>query len=111
MESTRQQKINRLLLRDLGDIFQQEGPAFSRAMVSVTRVKVSPDLAQAKVYLSIFGIEDKPAELESLRKRAREIRYKLAQKVKHQLRVTPQLDFYLDDSLDYIERIEDLLDS
>jgi ribosome-binding factor A len=111
MESTRQQKINRLLQRDLGDIFQQEGPALSRAMVSVTRVKVSPDLAQAKVYLSIFGIEDKPAELESLRKKTKEIRHKLARKVKSQLRLTPQLDFFLDDSLDYIERIEDLLES
>lgn len=110
MESQRQEKVNRLIQRDLGAIFQKEGPALSKAMVTVTKVKVTPDLALARVYLSLFGIQDKEAELDLIRHKTKEIRYKLGQKVKNQLRAIPQLEFHEDDSLDYIDRIEDLLE-
>lgn len=111
MESTRQQKVNRLLQRDLGSIFQLEGPALSRAMVTVTKTKVSPDLSLARVYLSLFAVEDKSAELDHIRKKGKEIRHMLAMKAGKQLRVIPHLEFFLDDSLDYIENIENLLDT
>lgn len=110
MESQRQEKVNRLIQRDLGAIFLKEGPSLSKAMVTVTKVKITPDLALARVYLSLFGISDKEDELEKIRSRTREIRFKLGQKVRKQLRVIPELEFFEDDSLDYIERIEDLLD-
>ena len=111
METTRQQKVNRLIQRELGSIFQQEGPAISRAMVTVTGVKITPDLSLARVHLSIFGLPDKAAELEHIRKHTREIRHILAQRVRQQLRVIPDLEFHQDDSLDYIENIDRLLDT
>ncbi|HRY97962.1 MAG TPA: 30S ribosome-binding factor RbfA [Bacteroidales bacterium] len=110
METTRQQKVNRLLQRELGSIFQQEGPALSRAMVTVTRVKITPDLGLARVHLSIFGVADKAAELSHIRSHSREIRHKLAQRTRQQLRIIPELEFHQDDSLDYIENIDRLLD-
>ncbi|MBE0641556.1 MAG: ribosome-binding factor A [Bacteroidales bacterium] len=111
METTRQQKVNRLLQRELGSIFQQEGPVLSRAMVTVTRVKITPDLGMARVHLSIFGVADKVAELDHIRGHARDIRHKLAQRVRQQLRVIPDLEFHMDDSLDYIENLDRLLDT
>jgi len=109
MESTRQQKVNRLLQRDIGGILQQEGPSISRAMVTVTKVKVTSDLQLARVYLSIFGVKDKAAELDKIRSHHREIRHKLAQLTGKQLRIVPDLEFFEDDSLDYIDHIEQLL--
>jgi ribosome-binding factor A len=111
METTRQQKVNRLLQRELGSIFQQEGPVLSRAMVTVTRVKITPDLGLARVHLSIFGVADKHAELDHIRAHSRDIRHKLAQRVRQQLRMIPELEFHEDDSLDYIENIDRLLDT
>jgi len=110
VESTRQQKISRLIQKDLGTIFQRMGrDLFSGALITVTKVYVTRDLAVAKVYLSLFSTGDKSALMESIRHHVREIRHQLAQHTKHQLRTVPELHFLEDDSLDYIDNIDHLL--
>lgn len=109
MESTRQAKIARLLQKVLSEIFRLQTAKTRGVLVSVSAVKVSPDLSVAKAYLSVFP-SDKGAEiLDNINRNARTIRYELAQKVRFQLRKTPELSFYLDDSLDYLENIDHLL--
>jgi ribosome-binding factor A len=111
MESTRQQKISRLLQKDLSDVFQREGKIwFGSAMITVTKVNVTKDLSIAKVYLSLFIIGNKEELLKTIRKHGTEIRYKLGKRIGQQVRVIPELQFFMDDSLDYIEHIEELLD-
>ena len=111
MESTRQNKVSSLLQRDLGDIFQKQGrDLFGNSMITVTKVNVSRDLSSAKVYLSLFTTSDKAQLLEDIKRRTREIRYKLGKRIGKQVRIIPELQFYMDDSLDYIENIEKLLD-
>lgn len=111
MESTRLNKVSRLLQRDLGDIFQKEGRnIFGNSMITVTKVQVTKDLSIAKVYLSLFATSDKSKLLKSIQKHSGEIRYKLGKRIGKQVRVIPEVHFYLDDSLDYIENIEKLLD-
>lgn len=107
MESIRQSKVARLLQKDLGAIFQEKTNALG-SMITVTIVKVSPDLAVAKVYLSIFG-GDKEVTLAKVKEMNWEIRKALGTKVRHQLRIVPELIFYLDDSFDYYEKIDKLL--
>ncbi|RLD63753.1 MAG: 30S ribosome-binding factor RbfA [Bacteroidetes bacterium] len=110
MTSSRQDKISRLLQRDLSDIFQKEGlTLFKGALVSVTIVRVSADLSVAKVYVSIFSTNKDIDVFALINKNKKSIRYKLAERVKNQLRIVPELIFYVDDSLDYIENIEGLL--
>ena len=110
MESTRQQKIARLLQKDLGTIFQQlSREMFLGAMITVTKVIVSKDLSVAKIYLSLFATKDKADLMESIHGHNREIRYRLGQVVKNQLRAVPELHFLEDDSLDYIDNIDHLL--
>lgn len=109
METTRQAKISRLLQKELSEIFRAQTSKMRGVLVSVSAVRVSPDLSTAKAYLSVFP-SDKSAEmLESINASARTIRYELAQKVRFQLRKTPELSFFLDDSLDYLENIDHLL--
>ena len=108
-ESTRQQKVSRLLQRDLGEFFREEGRSrYQGTMISVTKVYVTRDLGLARVYLSLFG-GDRDSVFESIRKRDHEIRGVLGKLVRHQLRVVPELQFFVDDSLDYLENIENLL--
>ena len=109
MESTRQQKIARLLQKELSEIFRQETAKVGNVIVSVSAVRVSPDLSIARAYLSIFPSDQAQVLLESINKSAKTIRYDLAQKVRYQLRKTPELFFHIDDSLDYIEHIDNLL--
>ena len=110
MESKRQQRINKLLQKDLGEIFQLEmGHVTRGAMVSVTKVHVSPDLNSVKVYLSLFATKNREILLKQIQRRSSEIRGKLGKRIRHQLRAVPELHFYEDDSLDYIDHIEDLL--
>lgn len=109
METTRQAKIARLLQKDLSEIFRQQTAKLHGVLVSVSAVRVSPDLSIAKVYLSIFPTEKSQELLESIIASARTIRYELAQRVRFQLRKCPELSFYIDDSLDYIENIDKLL--
>jgi ribosome-binding factor A len=111
MESTRQNKISRLLQKDLSDIFLKEGRnLFGSAMITVTKVHVTSDLSIAKIYMSLFATKDKDELLKQIKLHAKEIRFKLGQRIGRQVRVIPDLQFYMDDSLDYIEKIEKLLD-
>ena len=111
MESTRQSKIARLLQKELSEIFRQQTAKAGNSIISVSAVRVSPDLSIAKAYLSIFPSEKSAEMLKSINASAKTIRYELAQKVRFQLRKTPELVFYIDDSLDYIQNIDSLLKS
>lgn len=109
MESTRQQKIARLLQKELSEIFRMETAKVGNVIVSVSAVRVSPDLSIARAYLSIFPSDKAQILLDAVNKSAKTIRYDLAQRVRYQLRKTPELFFHIDDSLDYIEHIDNLL--
>ena len=109
MESTRQAKIARLLQKELSEIFRAQTAATHGVIISVTTVRVSPDLSVAKAYLSVFPPEKGKEMIESINENARTIRYELAQRVRFQLRKTPELSFFLDDSIDYLENIDNLL--
>ena len=111
MESTRQAKIARLLQKELSEIFRMQTAKTHGTLVSVSTVRVSPDLSIARAYLSIFPSAKAPEMIESINKSAKTIRYELAKRVRYQLRKTPELAFYLDDSLDYIENIDHLLNT
>ena len=123
MESTRQNKISRLIQQDLGDIFLREmKPVLGNSLITVTGVRISPDLSIARVHISIMPIGDippygnHPAEkatkqgiIDAILTHSSDIRRRLGNREGKQLRIIPQLDYYLDDSLDYVERIEHLL--
>mgnify|MGYP000032722386 CR=1 FL=1 len=109
MESTRQAKIARLLQKELSEIFRRQTAKTHGTIVSVSTVRVSPDLSICKVYLSIFPADKSQEVLENIKRSAKTIRYELAQKVRFQLRKTPELSFFIDDSLDYAANIDRLL--
>ncbi|MDE6176618.1 MAG: 30S ribosome-binding factor RbfA, partial [Paramuribaculum sp.] len=98
-----------LLQKELSEIFRLQTAKTHGVRVSLSTVRVSPDLSVAKVYLSVFPSEQAAAQIESINASAKTIRYELAQRVRFQLRKTPELTFYIDDSLDYIENIDNLL--
>ena len=109
MEGKRQAKISRMLQKELSEIFRKQTAAMGGVLVSVSGVKVSPDLSIAKAYLSIFPSNRSNEILDNINKQAKTVRYELASRVKDVLRKCPELQFYLDDSLDYIENIDRLL--
>ena len=109
METTRQQKIARLLQKELSEIFRVQTAKMGGVLVSVSAVRVSPDLSIARAYLSIFPSERANEIIESINHSARSVRYELAQRVRYQLRKTPEHTFFIDDSLDYIEHLDSLL--
>ncbi len=109
MQETRQNKIARLLQKELSLIFQQQTRATHGVMVSVTRTKVSPDLSICTAYLSIFPSEKGKEILNNITANEKSIRYELGTRVRFQLRIIPELRFFIDDSLDYIDRIDELL--
>lgn len=111
MEGKRQAKIARLIQKELSEIFRRQTAALGGVLVSVSAVRVSPDLSIAKSYLSIFPPEKSQEILGNIQKQAKTVRYELAQAVRQVLRKCPDLQFYLDDSLDYIENIDRLLGS
>lgn len=110
MEGKRQAKIARMLQKELSEIFRRQTAAMGGVLVSVSAVRVSPDLSIAKAYLSIFPPERSSEILENIQRQSKTVRYDLAQAVKSVLRKTPELQFYLDDSLDYIDNIDRLLE-
>ena len=108
MESNRQKKIASVLQRDLVDILQ--GSATKSGMqgiiISVTKVKVTVDLSNAKAYLSIFPTKHAPELMAAIKLNSGQIRHEVAQRTKNQLRRMPELEFFLDDSLEYIDQID-----
>ncbi len=111
MESKRQQKFAGVIQQDLAEIFQREGMNFlPHTMVTITKVRVTPDLAIARVFLSFFNSVDAAASLSAVKAHASEIRYKLGAKIKNQVRVVPQLEFFVDDTNDYVEKMDQLFD-
>jgi ribosome-binding factor A len=112
MESTRQKKVSRLIQKEVADIFLKKGNEFAHGkLVSITRVRVSPDLSFAKVYISIFPATNTEDILHSIQEHGTKIRFELCQKVRSQLRIVPDIAFHIDDSLDYIDKIDKLLKS
>lgn len=109
METTRQAKIARLIQKELSEILRLQTSKTHGVIISVSAVRVSPDLSIARAYLSIFPSSKSQEILENLTASARTIRYELGQRVRFQLRKIPELAFHLDDSLDYIENIDNLL--
>jgi ribosome-binding factor A len=110
MESKRQEKISRLIQRDLSEIFTLESRnLFNSSMITVTKVVITPDLSIAKIYLSLFATADKEALLTTIKTHTKLLRGQLGNRIHLQLRVIPELHFYIDDSLDYIEKIDNLL--
>ncbi|WP_266203569.1 30S ribosome-binding factor RbfA [Pontibacter kalidii] len=112
MESKRQQKFSRLIQKELADIFQREVPhLFGGAYISVSVVRVSPDLGVAKIYLSIMMAQNNEAVLQEVRVNAKTIRHQLAQRIKNQVRIIPELIFYLDDTAEYAAKIDKLFEN
>ena len=102
MQETRQNRIARLLQKELAEIFQAQTRAMHGVLVSVTRVRISPDL-------SIFPSDNAQQMLDNIRRNEKSVRYELGQRVRNQLRIIPELRFFIDDSLDYLEHIDQLL--
>ena len=111
MESKRQAKIARYIQKELSEIFRRQTARLGGVLVSVSQVRVSPDLSIAKAYLSIFPTDKSAEILDNIKAQSKTVRYELAQAVKDVLRKCPDLQFYLDDSLDYAENIDRLLAS
>lgn len=109
-ESTRQLKVAKELQRDIAEIIRSKGMAmFDGALVSVSGVKVSPDLSVARIYVSIFPSEKAEKVMGILEENARTLRGELGNRIAKQLRIVPEISFFLDNSLDYVEHIEELL--
>lgn len=112
MDSQRQKKFSRLIQKELGQIFQQDVKShFGGAFITVTHVVVSPDLSLAKVYLSLMLVPDKNKFMATVKEMTKTIRSMLAEKIRKQVRIIPELVFYLDDSAEYAEKIEKVLSS
>ena len=110
METLRQQKVSRLIQKELAGIFLKVTPRFIPGkMVTVTQVRISPDLLEVKAYLSVFPSKDADSVLKMIRTKTPEIRLSLGNILKKNLRRIPNLSFFIDDSLDYAERIDELL--
>ena len=109
MQETRQNRIARLLQKELSLIFQSQTRAMHGVMISVTRCKVSPDLSICTAYLSIFPSNRSEEIIANIKANEKTIRYELGTRVRNQLRIIPELRFFVDDSLDYIEHIDELL--
>jgi ribosome-binding factor A len=111
-ESTRQKKVSRLIQKELAEILLKKGAEFAPGkLVSITKVRVSPDLSFAKVYISIFPNTDQDKILGIIQDHTPKIRFELGNKVRSQLRIVPDILFHIDDSLDYIDKIDKLLNS
>jgi len=109
METTRQNKIARLLQKELGDIFLLQTKAMPGTLISVSVVRISPDLSVARVYLSVFPSEKGTEMVKNINDNMKSIRYELGKRVRYQLRIIPELKFFVDDSLDYLDKIDSLL--
>ena len=109
METTRQNKIARLIQKELSDIFQKQTSAMRGVLVSVSAVRISPDMSVCRAYLSVFPSGRNEEIVKNINDNVKSIRFELGGRVRHQLRIIPELKFFVDDSLDYIENIDKLL--
>ena len=109
MQATRQQKIARLMQKDLGDIFLRYAKRIGNLLISVSEVRVSPDLSIAHIYLSIFPSNRAEDVLQHIMEEQKTIRFELGNLEHNQLRIIPELNFHLDTTLDHMERIDQLL--
>lgn len=110
MENTRQQKIAKQIQKDIADILGREGAELVRGtLVTVTAIRVSPDFNYAKIYLSVFPFDRSDAVMQTLDRNNWFIRKALGQRIRNQLKTVPELQFFLDDSLEYIEHIDEAL--
>ena len=111
MESKRQQKFAGVIQQDLAAIFQRDASVYlPNTMITITKVRVTPDLAIARVFLSFFNNQNGPGALQTIKLHASEIRYKLGARIKDQVRIIPQLEFFIDDTSDYVERMDKLFE-
>ncbi len=111
MESKRQQKFAGVIQEDLAAIFQREGMNYlPNTMVTITKVRVTPDLAIARVFLSFFNNNDHALALHTIKSHASEIRYKLGGRIKDQVRIIPQLEFFIDDTSAYVDRMDKIFE-
>jgi ribosome-binding factor A len=110
MESTRQNKISKQLQKDLSEILNQHAKQLATGkMLTVTKVRVTADLSIAKSYVSVFPSSDAENIIKNLNTHVNQLRHELAQKIRHQVRKIPEIKFFLDDSMDYIQNIDNLL--
>ena len=109
METTRQNKIARLIQKELSEIFLLQTKSMPGVLVSVSIVRISPDMSSARVYLSVFPSERSEEIVKNINANMKSIRFELGNRVRHQLRIIPELKFFVDDSLDYAEKIDELL--
>lgn len=109
METTRQNKIARLIQKELSEIFRLQTQAMKGVLVSVSTCRISPDLSVCRVYLSVFPSNRSEEIVKNINDNMKSVRYELGTRVRHQLRIIPELKFFVDDSLDYIEHIDELL--
>ncbi len=111
MESKRQQKFSGVIQQDLAAIFQREGANYlPNTLITITKVRVTPDLAIARVFLSFFNNGNAQSALQTIKLHANEIRYKLGARIKDQVRIIPQLEFFIDDTGDYVERMDKIFE-
>lgn len=111
MESKRQQKFAGLLQEELAAVFQKEGAAYlPNTLVTITKVRVSPDLGVAKVYLSFLNTDNTTLSVNTVNSHAGEIRYKLGSRIRHQARVVPSLSFFVDDTNQYTAHMDKIFD-
>lgn len=111
MESKRQQKFAGVLQEELAAIFQREGSAYlPNTLVTITKVRVSPDLAVAKVYLSFLSTKSTNLSIAEVNSHSSEIRYKLGARIRHQARVVPTLTFFVDDTNTYVEHMDKIFE-
>ncbi|HLN20233.1 MAG TPA: 30S ribosome-binding factor RbfA [Bacteroidales bacterium] len=110
MESTRQKKVSRLIQKELAEIFIKKGNELAHgSLLSITKVRISPDLSFAKVFISIFPAKNQEEVLKTVQEHNSRIRFDLGQKIRTQLRIVPEIAYQIDDSLDYIDNIDRLL--
>lgn len=109
MDSTRQNKIARLIQKELSEMFQQQTRQTHGVLVSVSACRISPDMSICRVYLSVFPSEQAEQIVKNVNSNQKSVRFELGNRMRHQLRIIPELKFFVDDSLDYADHIDELL--
>ena len=109
MDSTRQNKVARLIQKELSEMFVTQTRQMRGVLVTVSQCRISPDMSVCRVYLSVFPSERAEEIVGNINANQKQVRYELGSRMRHQLRIVPELKFFIDDSLDYAEHIDELL--